>query len=239
MIAQLQEEVVQGPVEHPKLGKTVYVNPMVETPRAGKFPSQAVVVTAAARRLIGLAKDGERIHAVVVAGEGERDPTTHPEFHEISQNLRELMNKHFPKGALCLNSPMPELSRPQARHALNFYDQPNLHLDAGTQKTFSALTGEAGKAFKDMVEFMGRLELERLIISARFVRGSVDNSKDNEVKAWLRHVAEIRPAAVRITTLDKADKENDLKPVTKTRMGQIAELITEKTGIPVERQEDD
>jgi len=238
MIAQLQEDVVQGPVEHATLGKTVFVHPTLPMARAGKFPSQAVVVTAAARRLIGLAKDGERVHAVVVEGEGERDPTTHPEFHEISQNLRELMNKHFPKGALCLNSEMPELSRPQARHALSFYDQPNLRLDAGTQKTFAALTGEAGKIFKDIVENMGRLELERLIISACFVRGSVDNSKDAEVKAWLRHLADIKPATVRITTLDKADKDKDLKPITKTRMTQIADLIVEKTGITVERQED-
>ena len=231
MISKLQEEVVQGPVEHPRFGKTILVTPTVETTRANRYPSQAVVVTAAARRLIALSKDGERIQAVLMEG-GAKDPTHHPEFAEISQNLRELMNKWFPKGLLCLISDDPDLSRPLVRHALGFYDQPILRLEAGTQKTFAALTGGPPKHFKEVVELMGRLELERLIVQANFVRGEPDNSKESEVKAWIRHLDEIRPAGVHITTPHKAS--GTTRPITKTRITQIADLVTEKTGIPVE-----
>ena len=233
MIAQLQEEVIQGPVEHERLGRVIVVRPTIETARANRFPSQAVVITTAARRLMSLSKEGERVQAVLVLGD-KKDPTVHPEFHEISQNLRELMKKWFPKGLLCLVSDAPELGRPQTRHALSFYDQPIVRLEAGTQKTFTALTGGKPGSFKAVVNDLCRLEIERLIVQARFVRGErVDNSKEAEVNAWVRHLAYIKPARVHISTPEKQVKGAG-KPVTKTRMAQIAELVSAKTGIAVE-----
>lgn len=234
MISKLQADIVQGPQEDPRFGKTLEVRPTVETTRPGRFPSQAVVVTAVARRLIELSRAGDRLRAVVVLGE-EHDPTKHPEFHEISENLRQLVGKHFPKAKFVLRADTPLLDRPQVRHALTFYDEPTVRLEAGFQKTFAALTGESPKLFKDVVEQMGRLGTERLIVQARFVRGEIDNSTDHEIKAWIRHLSEIRPATVRITTLPRARGRRE-RPIPKTRMTQIAELVTSKTGIPVEVQ---
>ncbi len=234
MLAQLQDEIVRGPETHPRFGKSIIVRPTMETPRAGRYMSQAVVVTTAARRLITLSKDGEKLAAVVLQAEPEdRDPTTHPEFAEIAQNLRELTNKWFPKSQFCLISNNPELSLPSVRHALGFFDQPILRLAAGTQKTYAALSGNAPKAHKSLVEGLSRLEIERLIVHTQFVRGSIDNSKDTEVRAWLRTLGEIRPASVHISTLAKA-KGTTEKPITKTRMNEIVELVTEKIGVPVE-----
>ncbi len=232
MIAQLQEDIVQGPLDNPRLGRILIVRPTVETTRIHRFPSQAVIVTAAARKLIELARNGDKIQALVVEGVLQ-DPTKHPEFHEISENLRELLDKHFPKALMCLWAEATLLESSQARHALSFYDQPILRLDAGTQKTYAALTGANPKIFRDVVECLGRLGNGRLIVQTRFIRGEVDNSSENEVKAWLRHISDIKPAVVHITTPAKAKGKKEI-PVTKTRMTQIAELVTSKTGIPVE-----
>ncbi len=230
MIVQLQSEVVQGPLDHPRFGRILVVRPTLETSRSNRFPSQAVVITAAARKLIELTRLGEKLQAVVVEGE-PHDPTKHPEFHEITENLRQLLDKHFPKADLVLVSDQPMLDRASVRHALTLYDRPVLRLEAGFQKTFAALTGGDPKAFKDMVEQMGRLGKDRVIVQATFVQGEVDNSSDNEVKAWIKHLTEIKPSRVQITTLAK---QKGRKPVSKARMTQIAELVTSKTGIPVE-----
>ena len=232
MTSQQPIEVVQGPIEHPRFGQSLLIHPTVQTARVNRYPSQAVVVTSAARRLIELSREGEKIQAVVVEGI-EGDPTLHPDFHQISENLRELVHKWFPKAKLCLVSDQPSLERPEVRHALSCYDRPILRLEAGFQKTFCALTGEGPEIFKSIVENMGRLENERLIVRARFVRGKVDNSKDHEVRAWIRHLDEIRPATVQITTPPKP-RGKVMRPVTKTQMSKIAELVTERTGIPVE-----
>jgi hypothetical protein len=232
MIARLQEEIVLGPLEHVRLGRSVVVRPTVETMRANRFPTQAIVVTAVARKLIELVRASEKISALVVEG-GNDGPTKHPEFHQISENLRQLLDKHFSKALLCLVSEATPLDSPNLRHALTFYDQTILKLDAGTQKTWAALTGSNPKQFKGVVESLGRLGADRLIVQTRFVRGEVDNSNETEVKAWIRQLTEIRPAGVHITTAAKAKGKKEI-PVTKSRMSQIAELVTTKTGIPVE-----
>jgi len=234
MIAQVQAEVIQGPLEHERYGKTLVIRPTVETIRAHRFPSQAVVITVLARKLIELSREGEKIHALVVEA-GDADPTCHPEFHEISENIRELQNKHFPKAKLYLVSDLPQLELAQTRHALSFYDHPMVRLEAGTQKTFCQLTGEDAQVFKDVVEQLPRLGNDRLIVQASFVRGDVDNSKDTEVRAWIRHLSSIKPAGVHITTPAKPpSKGPKIKPITKTRITEIAELVQTKTGIPVE-----
>ena len=232
MIARLQEEIVLGPIDYPRLGRTVVVRPTVETLRVNRFPTQAVVVTAAARKLIELVRAGDKIQAMVVEG-GNENPTKHPEFHQICENLRQLLDKHFSKALLCLVTDATPFDSPNLRHALTFFDQTILRLDAGTQKTWAALTGANPRQFRGVVESLGRLGADKIIVHTRFVRGEVDNSNESEVKAWIRQLTEIRPSGVHITTPAKAKGRKEI-PVTKSRMSQIAELVTTKTGIPVE-----
>jgi hypothetical protein len=232
MIARLQEEIVLGPIETPRIGKVIVVRPTVETMRVNRFPTQAIVVTAVARKLIELVRASEKIQGLMIEG-GNEGPTKHPEFHQICENVRQLLDKHFPKAVMCLVTDATPLDSPNLRHALTFFDQTILRLDAGTQKTWAALTGGNPRQFRDVVESLGRLGAERVIVQTRFVRGEVDNSNENEVKAWLRHLTEIRPVGVHITTAAKAKGKKEI-PVTKSRMSEIAELVTTKTGIPVE-----
>lgn len=232
MITALMNEVVQGPEKTERFQRVVFINPTLETSRRGTFPSQAVVVTAAARRLIELSKGGERLDHIVV--QGEVDPTLHPEFREISENLRELCNKWYPKAALTLRSASMGLEDPDVRQSLSLYDKPILSLPAGTQKTFAKITGEKPQTFKDVVGNLEKVELERIIIEGRFVRGAADNSTANEVKAWLRYLVAARPGAVQITTPAKPLTEQKLKPITKSRLEEIANLVADKTGLPVE-----
>jgi len=232
MIARLQEEIVVGPVDYVRLGRSIIVRPTVETLRANRFPTQAIVVTAVARKLIELVRTGDKIQALVVEG-GNDNPTKHPEFHYICENLRQLLDKHFSKALLCLVTDATVLDSPNLRHGLTFFDRTILRLDAGTQKTWAALTGSSPKQFRGVVESLGRLGTDRIIVQTRFVRGEVDNSSEAEVKAWIRQLTEIRPLGVHITTPAKAKGKKEI-PITKSRMNQIAELVTTKTGIPVE-----
>lgn len=232
MIAQWLDQVVRGPVELDTFGRSITIHPMLESTRPGRYPSQAVVVTTAARTLMTLSKEGDKIKSIVVLGD-DADPSEHPEFHEISEQLREVCNKWFPRGKLAVICKLPHLARQQTRHALNFYDLPIVRLDAGTQKTFAAVTGAKPAFLKEVVTNLSRLENDRLIVEAEFVRGTVDNSKDSEVKAWLRHLDDIKPSTVRLITPAKPVQKG-AKPITKTRMGEIADLVAEKTGLPVE-----
>ena len=228
-----QDELVRGPEKCGALGACLLIEPVCSTHRKNQYPSQAVVVTTAARNMIELSKAGEKLKHIVV--HGAEDPTEHPEFRAISENLRELTNKWFPRADLVLFSNARNLEKADVEIALGLYDKPILRLEAGTQKTFKALTGLKASEFKDTVDHLKKLELERLILQACFVRGSVDNSTEAELKAWMKHVAEIKPASVQVYTLPKAIK--DVKPITKSALDKIVAQVNDEVGIPCEISE--
>jgi len=232
MLTELMNEIVRGPEKSAEFGKCLLIYPTCETARPGIFPSQALVVTTAARRLIELSKAGERLNAVVVLG--EVDPTLNPDFRAISENLRELCNKWHPKASLTLVSGAQGLDDADIRQALSCYDDPILRFEAGTQKTYAALTGAKPSVFKEVVQNLSKIELERITVAATFVRGDVDNSTESEVRAWVKHLGAIKPATVHVSTLAKIDTKRKLKPITKARLETIANQVADKTGLPVE-----
>lgn len=231
MIAEVIDRVVRGPLEHPQFGKCLVIDPGVPPARPDQFVTQAFVVTTAARLLISHSKNGDKLAAVVVTG-AERDPMAHPEFRQISENLRELMNKWYPKASLVLESNGQHLDDPEYRHALSSYHRPILSFEAGTQKTFAALTGRKPADFKDVCENLSKLELDRWILRANFVRGGPDNSTDSELKNWLGYVEKFNPALIQVSS--QKTSEGKAKPVTKTRITEIAEKASAKTGVEVE-----
>lgn len=223
-------DVVRGPEEFLGFGKSVLLEPVQATTRPDRYPTQAVVVTNAARRLIDLSKGGERLESVVV--HGDLDPTLHPEFPEVSVNLRELCNKWYPNASLGLYSQNPVLEDPLVRHALLAYDMVTLRFEWSTQKTYKAGTGRDGQAFRALKEALSHLDHRNLVIRANFYRGSSDNSTENEVRGWLKILADVKPSTVQLET--PARPVDGIKGITKTRMTQIAEAVTEQLGAQVE-----
>ncbi|MFT5287357.1 MAG: wyosine [tRNA(Phe)-imidazoG37] synthetase (radical SAM superfamily) [Planctomycetota bacterium] len=221
----IQDELVRGPERVGALGPTLIIEPTCTTHRKDTFPSQAVVITTAARRMIELSKGGEKVKHIVV--HGSPDPTLHPDFRAISENLRELTNKWFPRAKLTLLSDARHLDQTEVRISLGSYHKPSMRLDAGNQKTYKSLSGAKASEFKDVVNRLIKLEMERLLLHTRFVKGSVDNTTDSELKGWLKYVVDIRPAAVQIFTVSKAETTANLKPVTKARLEKIAAEVAE------------
>lgn len=226
MASTVLVDVVSGPEEVAGFGKSLVLDPVQPTTRSDRYPTQAVIITNAARRLIELSKGGEKLQSIVV--QGELDPTMHGEFVEISENLRELCRKWFPKAQLVLNTSRPRLDDPLIRHALLSYHAVVIRFEWATQKTYKSLTGGDGAEFKSLVENLSGLDHRNLIIRSNFVRGTVDNSTDAELRGWSKVLAAAKPATVQLSTPSR--QKDGVKPVTKTRMAEITEMVTEKIG---------
>ena len=64
-----------------------------------------------------------------------------------------------------------------------------------------------------------------LILQALFVRGTVDNSTEEEVADWVRLVKDIHPRSVQIYTLDRGPADRGLTPVPEDRLRAIASAL--------------
>jgi len=162
---------------------------------------------------------------------GERDPMLHPDIRQVCENVKELCHKWYPKVQLTLEADALRLATAEYRHLLTIFHRPIVRFEAGSQKAFTAMTGEKAGSMKQAVDNLGRIELERWILLARFGKGAVDNSTDTEVKAWIVNLKDLKPAAVLIGGLAKNAKQ---KPATKARLEEIASQVGEKTGLSVE-----
>lgn len=226
------ERVVQGPLESERHGRHLLIEPTCDTNRPGVYPTQAVVVTTAARRIIELSKAGEKIADVVVGG--AVDPMLHEDFREIAENLKELCKKWYPKIGMTLQTQGLALHNADLRHCLTLFARPIVNFSWGTQKTFAALTGQKPAELKAVTEHLNRVELERWIMEVRLVRGGVDNSTDSELRSIAKYASEMKPGTILLTTPAKADPDTKTKPVTKTALEKAAATLAEKSGIEVE-----
>ena len=231
MSTSLRDSIVTGPEEVAGLGPTLFVTPCQESFRSGVLLSQAMVVTTTASTIRELSRDGKKVKTILVSG--ETDPLQHEDFREISENFKEIAKKWFPKARLHLIGYPRFIDSPGRAVALDFYHQVTLRLEAGTQKTYAAMTGEKGEVYKRVITTLSRLDLGNLVIRARFLRGAVDNSTASELRGWIKALEQIKPARIEVCSPKKQFLPKT-KPITATRMKEILAEIEEKLGIPVE-----
>jgi len=227
--------ILTGPEKSPRWGLALFID--LGTPdstlaisRENRLPRASVVVTLAAQELMRLSKGGEKVENIVVRG-SEIDPTLHPGFKEITENLRELRNKWFPRAKLCLESDEPHLETREARLGVAAYDRPVIRLESGTAKTFARQTGRKSSQLGEIVHHL--THIERVIIRAHFVRGEVDNSTPNEVKGWIKRLRDVRPNEVQISSPNPRGGRNLPRGVTKTRLREIVEEVSDTVGATV------
>ncbi|MDF1799433.1 MAG: hypothetical protein P1V81_09680 [Planctomycetota bacterium] len=231
MSTSLRESIVTGPTEVENLGPTLFVTPCQESFRSGVLLSQAVIVTTIASTIRELSRDGKKVKTIMVSG--DIDPLEHEDFRQISENLKDIAKKWFPKARLHLVGYPRFIDSPGRAVALDYFHEVTLRLEAGTQKTYSAMTSEKGEVLKRVNSTLARLDLGNLVIRARFVRGDIDNSTPSEVRGWIKSLEAIKPAKVEISSPKKSPWAKT-KAITATRLKEISAEVEEKLGVPVE-----
>ncbi len=235
MVVLNPNSIITGPSRSPRWGRALTLDlgapdATLAISRENRLPRPSVVVTLAARELMRLSKGGEKVDNILVVG-SEVDPTHHPGFREISENLRALRNKWFPRAKLNLVSDDPRLNDAETRIALGIYDNPVVRLEYGTVKTFRKLTGHKSTVLSEIVRHLS--SLEHVIVQAQFVRGEVDNSTESEVKGWIKRLRDVEPQEVLITSPPPQQRKGRPRGISDTRLKEIAELVTEEVGASV------
>lgn len=233
MVQLSPSSLIDGPKKTGRWGSVLTVDlgcldATMAVSRENRLPRASVVVTGAAQEFMRLSKAGEKVEHIIAFG-SQCDPTEHPDFRVISENLRELRGKWFSKAKLVLLLDSPRLDTPEVRLGVGTYDIPMIRLEYGTVKTFTALTGRKGTELADIVRHLPNFS--RLVVHAHFVKGDVDNSTDGEVRGWIKRLQEAKPREVILTTPDA--KRGKLRGVTRARLDEIQEQVTEKLSATV------
>jgi wyosine [tRNA(Phe)-imidazoG37] synthetase (radical SAM superfamily) len=187
------------------------------------------------RTLQKMVGEGTPPDVITFAGNGE--PTLHPEFEGIIEDTIALRDKHCPTAKVSVLSNATQIHREDVKRALLRVDNNILKLDSAFDSTVQLMNKPQGNyTVARTVELLKSFEGE-LIVQTMFLRGEylgqrVDNTTEEEVAAWLKLIAEIRPKQVMVYSLDRDTPCQTLEKVEKEELRAIAQRV-EALGIAV------
>ena len=176
-------------------------------------------------------RKGMKVDYITFSGNGE--PTLHPEFDKIVDEVIKLRNKYLPPAKVAILSNSSNVSSPKVKKALKRLDLVIMKLDSGTKEMFQKINSPVkGIEYEKVVEDLK--ELKNIIIQSVFIGGEVTNTKPDEVEEWIEGLRYILPKKVQIYSLDRPFIGKSISKVDRYVLSKIAELASELSGIEVE-----
>lgn len=186
------------------------------------------------KKLTDMKINGPAPDVLTFAGNGE--PTLHPDFPAIMDDVVRLRNEFFPTAKISVLSNATLAPKPEIRAALMKADNNLQKLDTVNSRYIEMVNRPTGKY--DVNEIIESLKLfnGHVIIQTMFMKGAdgeenVDNTGDEYVMPWLEAVKSIKPQEVMIYTIDRETPDTKLRKATHEELDRIVALIKD-AGIP-------
>lgn len=234
-----------GPIHSRRLGTSLGVN---LSPRDGKvctfdclyceagfnaqgpgtsgLPTRAEVASLLEDKLRQMKAEGMNLDTITFSGNGE--PTVHPDFPGIVDDVLALRSKYYPSAVVSVLCNSTRLSDPAVVEALLKVDNPILKLDSAIDSTMRLIDRPTSPSFnvEDLVERLAALS-DRIIIQTMMLRGeydgaTIDNTTPTEVEALAEAYRRIRPREVMLYSIDRKTPAEHLQKVDKAELEEIA-----------------
>lgn len=196
-----------------------------------KIPERETVRKLLEERLRKAVDTGKRIDTITFAGNGE--PTLHPRFHEIIDDVIKLRSEIYPEAKIAVLSNATLINDKDIFHSLQKADMNILKLDSLVEETQKIINCPASNfSLKKLVEGL-KLFNGNLIIQTMFIRGvyngvKIDNTSPDEIKPWLAALMDIRPQSVMIYTIARDTPVHGLAKISGAELEDIARMVREK-----------
>ena len=246
-MTSLYDNIIFGPVRSRRLGLSLGVNLLPiesklcsfdciycecgwndEHPGKRRFNAREDVRAMLDATLEKMVAAGTPPDVITFAGNGE--PTIHPDFETIIDDTIAIRNRLCPAAKISVLSNATQLHREDVVRALRRVDNNILKLDSAFDSTVQLINKPVGSySVERVVQGMKRFEGE-LIVQTMFLRGEylaqrVDNTTDEQVDAWLKLIAEIRPRQVMVYSLDRDTPCPTLEKVSREELQEIAQKV--------------
>ena len=245
-----------GPIHSRRLGTSLGVNLMPNDGKICSFdclyceagynaqghgssglPSRSQVARLLEQKLAEMHAAGQALDVITFSGNGE--PTLHPAFPGIIDDVIALRNRYFPQARVTVLSNSTMLAHREVVNALQRVENCCLKLDSAIDRTIALLDRPTNPNFtaENVIERIAAVG-QQVIVQTMITRGShdgieVDNSTDTEIEALIEAYRRIRPREIQLYSLDRPTPELSLQKVPRAELDGIAQRITTATGIYV------
>jgi wyosine [tRNA(Phe)-imidazoG37] synthetase (radical SAM superfamily) len=253
----LFHETIFGPIHSRRLGVSLGIN---LSPRDGKIcsfdciyceagynaqgagktglPKREEVRQLLEERLSTMHNAGERLDVMTFSGNGE--PTIHPDFAGIIDDVIQLRDKYYPEVKISVLTNSTQLHRTDVVAALRRVDNNILKLDSAIETTMRRLDCPVATSFtvekvvEQLQQFGNQAIIQTMITRGEHNGERIDNSTPDEIAALIEAYRKIGPREIMLYTIDRQTPEHSLEHISKDELTAIANRITAATTIPVQ-----
>ena len=253
-MTSLYDNIIFGPIRSRRLGLSLGVNLLPidsklcsfdciycecgwndEHPGKRRFNAREDVRAMLDETLQKMVAQGTPPDVITFAGNGE--PTLHPDFESIIEDTIALRDKHCPGAKVSVLSNATQIYREDVRRALLRVDNNILKLDSAFDATVQLMNKPQGaytvaRTVELLKAFEGNLIVHTMFLRGEYLGKKVDNTTPEEVEAWLKLIAEIKPKQVMVYSLDRDTPCQTITKVEKEELRKIADRV-EALGIAV------
>ena len=252
----LFHSTIYGPIHSRRLGMSLGINLMpndgkicsfdclyceagfnTQGPGKDGVPSRETVKKQLKHKLEEMKQAGQTLDVITFSGNGE--PTLHPEFKKVVEDVLRLRTEYFPDAKVSVLSNSTMSGKPQVADALLKVDNNILKLDSAIPRTFIAINRPVSPnclpegVIADLKRFKGQCVVQTIMVRGEYEGKHFDNTTDEELNALLRAYKEIEPREVMLYSIDRKTPAQDLVKVTKEELERIAQRFRD-AGITVQ-----
>jgi len=252
----LFHSTIYGPIRSRRLGMSLGINLMpndgkicsfdclyceagfnAQGPGKDGVPSRDTVKKQLKRKLEEMKAQGETLDVITFSGNGE--PTLHPEFKKVVDDVLRLRTAYYPDAKVSVLSNSTMAGKQQVAEALLKVDNNILKLDSAMPRTFRILNRPGSPnclpegVIADLKKFSGQCVVQTIMVRGEFEGEHIDNTTDEELDALLSAYLQIKPREVMLYSIDRKTPAENLEKVTKEELERIARRFRD-AGITVQ-----
>ena len=201
------------------------------------LPPRRQVYDSLRAKLTEMKERGEHLDVITFSGNGE--PTVHPDFPGIVDDVLKLRDEFYPDAKVSVLTNSTRIFDKPTAEALKKVDNNILKLDSAIEETMRLVDRPASKDFTvaavvdALKQFSGTGIIQTMMLRGEHEGIKIDNTTSEEIDKLIEAYREIKPREIMIYSLDRSTPEEKLVKVPLEELNNIAAQITKATGIPV------
>lgn len=194
-----------------------------------RMPSRQRVYDALRQQLLKMQQEGPKPDVLTFAGNGE--PTMHPHFPEIVDDVIKLRDEFFPNAKVSVLSNATQILHQPVFDALKKVDNNILKLDTVSNTYILRLDRpvnsnyDVARLIDKMAEFQGHCIVQTMFLNGEFEGQDISNVDDKYINPWLEALQTIGPEEVMVYTIDRETPAHQLQKATHEQLDAIARRV--------------